>query len=112
MLSSFVELHNSTDFAPKKPNILFICVDDLRPELNVFGAKYIHSPHHGGRGKSFSPPAGMGGEGWNAPNVIEMPNAWDKQLLPFTEWKHPRGIMHGLVDNLKLVLLKKADPKL
>nr|WP_221410117.1 hypothetical protein [Ornithobacterium rhinotracheale] len=59
-----------------------------------------------------APPAGMGGEGWNAPNVIEMPNAWDKQLLHFTEWKHPRGIMHGLVDNLKLVLLKKADPKL
>ncbi len=27
-----------------KPNILFIAVDDLRPELNCFGAEQIHSP--------------------------------------------------------------------
>ena len=27
-----------------KPNVLFICVDDLRPELKSFGADYIHSP--------------------------------------------------------------------
>ncbi len=31
--------------APKKPNVLLICVDDLRPELNCFGADYIHSPN-------------------------------------------------------------------
>ena len=29
--------------APK--NVLLICVDDLRPELNCFGADYIHSPN-------------------------------------------------------------------
>lgn len=28
----------------EKPNILLICVDDLRPELKSFGADYIHSP--------------------------------------------------------------------
>jgi len=28
-----------------KPNILFIAVDDLRPELNVYGADYIKSPN-------------------------------------------------------------------
>uniref|UniRef100_UPI0040489B27 sulfatase n=1 Tax=Mariniflexile sp. TaxID=1979402 RepID=UPI0040489B27 len=28
-----------------KPNILFIAVDDLRPELNLYGATYIKSPH-------------------------------------------------------------------
>ncbi|MDP4626204.1 MAG: sulfatase [Akkermansiaceae bacterium] len=33
----------STAFA-EKPNILLICVDDLRPELKSFGANYIHSP--------------------------------------------------------------------
>ena len=33
----------STAFA-EKPNILLICVDDLRPELKSFGAQYIHSP--------------------------------------------------------------------
>ncbi len=26
------------------PNVLFIAVDDLRPELNVYGASHIHSP--------------------------------------------------------------------
>ena len=31
--------------AEKKPNILFIAVDDLRPELRAYGAKHIHSPH-------------------------------------------------------------------
>ena len=28
-----------------KPNILLICVDDLRPELNCFGKSYIQSPN-------------------------------------------------------------------
>jgi iduronate 2-sulfatase len=28
----------------EKPNVLFICVDDLRPELKSLGAGYIHSP--------------------------------------------------------------------
>ena len=31
--------------AGKRPNVLFIAVDDLRSELNCFGADYIHSPH-------------------------------------------------------------------
>lgn len=29
----------------KQPNILFIAVDDLRPELNFYGASHIHSPN-------------------------------------------------------------------
>ena len=29
----------------KQPNVLLICVDDLRPELNCFGVDYIHSPN-------------------------------------------------------------------
>ena len=28
-----------------KPNVLFIIVDDLRPELGTFGAKHIKSPN-------------------------------------------------------------------
>lgn len=28
-----------------KPNVLFICVDDLRPELGCYGNSYIHSPN-------------------------------------------------------------------
>ena len=27
------------------PNVLLICIDDLRPELKCFGADYIHSPN-------------------------------------------------------------------
>lgn len=29
----------------KKPNVVFICVDDLRPELGCYGATYIKSPN-------------------------------------------------------------------
>ena len=29
----------------EKPNVLLICVDDLRPELNCFGVDYIRSPN-------------------------------------------------------------------
>jgi len=30
---------------PQKPNILLLCIDDLRPELASFGAAYVHSPN-------------------------------------------------------------------
>ena len=29
----------------KTPNVLLICIDDLRPELNCYGVDYIKSPH-------------------------------------------------------------------
>lgn len=29
----------------RQPNVLFIAVDDLRPELNCYGASHIQSPH-------------------------------------------------------------------
>ena len=31
--------------AKSQPNVLFIAVDDLRPELGCFGCEHIHSPH-------------------------------------------------------------------
>ncbi|MEM9660573.1 MAG: sulfatase-like hydrolase/transferase, partial [Planctomycetota bacterium] len=27
------------------PNVLLICIDDLRPELGCYGVEYIRSPH-------------------------------------------------------------------
>lgn len=149
----------------RRPNILLICVDDLRPELKCFGVDYIHSPHIDGlaqRGRIFrrhyvqaptcgasrytlltgryfpagnnalfqrakqlqqNPasvppsmpawfrqhgyttvsvgkvshhPGGRGGANWDDDNIPEMPNSWDRHLLPAGPWKHPRGWMHGL----------------
>ena len=40
-LNPLIAQNNST----QKPNILLLCIDDLRPELNSFGKDYIHSPH-------------------------------------------------------------------
>ncbi|NKI27992.1 sulfatase [Arenibacter sp. 6A1] len=149
----------------QKPNVLLICVDDLRPELKSFGANYIHSPHMDAlaqKGVSFQNhyvnapscgpsrytlltglygpssnnalfmradkiaqgkdkvapsmpewfrtqgyttvsvgkvshhPGGRGGANWNDSTIIEMPAAWDKQLMPVAQWEHPRGAMHGL----------------
>ncbi|YCM46213.1 sulfatase [Verrucomicrobiaceae bacterium 227] len=34
-----------TAFAGEKMNVLFIAVDDLRPELNCYGNQDLHSPH-------------------------------------------------------------------
>ncbi|MEM6378525.1 MAG: sulfatase, partial [Bacteroidota bacterium] len=152
---------------PQTPNILLICVDDLRPELKSFGVDYINSPNidelaasgfafrrhfvnapscgpsrytlltgqYGPAGnqalfqraeqikndtakvepsmpewfKSFGyttvsvgkvshHPGGRGGPDWDDDNIIEMPNAWDKHLMPVGEWDHPRGMMHGLAN--------------
>lgn len=148
----------------EKPNILFICVDDLRPELKSLGAGHIHSPamdslvqsgraftrhyvqaptcgasrfalltgryattakqqnndaffcpearmpglppvfpahfrNHGYQtvaiGKISHYPGGLGGENWNDPEKVELPGAWDTNLMPTEPWKHPRGGMHG-----------------
>lgn len=156
----------SLSFADK-PNVLLICVDDLRPELKSFGVDYIHSPNidrlaASGRafhnhyvnaptcgasrytmltgqygpygnfalfnradkvkagdeavtpsmpewfrkngyktvsvGKVSHHPGGWGGEDWYDHNVLEMPGAWDRQLMPTGRWKHPRGAMHSLVN--------------
>ncbi|MEP1487267.1 MAG: sulfatase [Algibacter sp.] len=49
-------------------------------------------------GKVSHHPGGRGGEDWNDNTIIEMPNAWDKHLMPVAEWQHPRGGMHGLAN--------------
>lgn len=47
-------------------------------------------------GKVSHHPGGWGGEDWDDKTNIEMPGAWDRQLMPTADWKHPRGAMHGL----------------
>lgn len=32
-------------YAAERPNVLLLCIDDLRPELNCYGVDYIHSPN-------------------------------------------------------------------
>lgn len=166
-LASCVLLITNCKYAPpaQKPNVLLICVDDLRPELKSFGANYISSPNIDAFAKSgvsfrkhfvnapscgpsrytlltglYGPstndalfqraneiaqgnekvapsmpewfrsqgyttvsvgkvshhPGGRGGDNWNDDTIIEMPQAWDKHLMPVAEWEHPRGMMHGL----------------
>jgi len=41
----------TTPGTSKKPNILFIACDDLRPELGCYGKDYIHSPNIDGLAK-------------------------------------------------------------
>lgn len=47
-------------------------------------------------GKVSHHPGGRGGKDWNDSTLIEIPNAWDKHLMPVGDWQHPRGAMHGL----------------
>jgi len=153
--------------AADKPNVLLICVDDLRPELNCYGVSYIKSPNidklastgrmfsrhyvqaptcgasrytlltgrygpssngalfsrakavkakrdsvkpsmpawfrqHGyttvSVGKVSHHPGGRGGKNWDDDSQPEMPNSWDRHLLPAGPWQHPRGWMHGLAN--------------
>jgi iduronate 2-sulfatase len=60
-------------------------------------------------GKVSHHPGGLGGPDWNDPNIIEMPNAWDKQLIPVAEWEHPRGVMHGLANGEIRKVSKEMD---
>ena len=157
-LASFVSVQDPVE---PGPNILLICVDDLRPELGCYGVDYIESPNidalaadgrmfrrhfvqaptcgasrftllsgtygpsgngalmqqaralqgktlpgwfrqHGystvSVGKVSHYPGGRGGKDWNDPTQQEMPEAWDRHLMPTGAWKHPRGAMHGLAN--------------
>ena len=49
-------------------------------------------------GKVSHHPGGLGGENWDDPLQREMPDSWDRHLLPAGPWQHPRGWMHGLAD--------------
>ena len=40
-------------------------------------------------------PGGLGGKDWDDPATVEMPDSWDRSLLPAGQWQHPRGWMHG-----------------
>lgn len=161
-----LSLFPALSFAGKRPNVLFICVDDLRPELACYGVDYIQSPNIdqlAGRGllfrnhyvqaptcgasryallmgrygpagnevlfqraagirkgKESSPslpawfrthgyttvsvgkvshhPGGRGGADWDDEAIPEMPDSWDRHLLPAGPWQHPRGWMHGLAN--------------
>ena len=44
LISACSNKTTNTSESATKPNILFIAVDDLRPEIGFYGAKQIHSP--------------------------------------------------------------------
>lgn len=47
-------------------------------------------------GKVSHHPGGRGGNDWDDDAQPEMPNSWDRHLMPTGPWMHPRGAMHGL----------------
>lgn len=47
-------------------------------------------------GKVSHYPGGLMGADWNDPKKPELPEAWDKHLMPCGAWKTPRVAMHGL----------------
>jgi iduronate 2-sulfatase len=49
-------------------------------------------------GKVSHHPGGRGGSDWDDDTQPEMPESWDRHLLPAGLWKHPRGVMHGLAN--------------
>ena len=49
-------------------------------------------------GKVSHHPGGNGGPDWNDETKLEMPESWDRHLLPAGPWQHPRGWMHGLAN--------------
>ena len=42
---STILFSSCNSLSDRKPNVLFIAVDDLRPELSCYGEDYIHSPN-------------------------------------------------------------------
>ena len=49
-------------------------------------------------GKVSHHPGGRGGSDWDDDSKLELPNSWDRHLLPAGKWHHPRGWMHGLAN--------------
>lgn len=45
VVSGILLTHATLMAEESRPNVLLICVDDLRPELACYGKDYIHSPH-------------------------------------------------------------------
>ena len=45
LLLLFILLSSVAGFAAERPNVLFIAVDDLRPELACYGKPHVHSPN-------------------------------------------------------------------
>lgn len=49
-------------------------------------------------GKVSHHPGGFGGNRWDDLGNLEMPDSWDRRLLPAGPWQDPRGWMHGLAN--------------
>lgn len=60
-------------------------------------------------GKVSHHPGGRGGKDWDDDSKLEMPESWDRHLLPSGSWKHPRGVMHGLAHGEIRVNPKQMD---
>jgi iduronate 2-sulfatase len=89
-------------YGPPQNNALFLRANKIKKgdAVNLSMPEWFRSNGYTtvSVGKVSHHPGGRGGKGWNDSNVIEMPNAWDKHLMPVAEWEHPKGTMHGLAN--------------
>lgn len=60
-------------------------------------------------GKVSHHPGGFGGDNWDDAQQLEMPDSWDRHLLPAGSWQHPRGWMHGLANGEIRVIPSEMD---
>lgn len=60
-------------------------------------------------GKVSHHPGGLGGDDWNDPDQLEMPDSWVRHLLSAGPWRHPRGWMHGLANGEIRVVSSEMD---
>src|SRR3954471_12430810 len=45
LVALLIGINSSTTFAQTRPNVLFIAIDDLRPETGCYGSKIVKSPN-------------------------------------------------------------------
>lgn len=60
-------------------------------------------------GKVSHYPGGRMGKGWADDTKPEVPNAWDRHLMPVAEWENPEGAMHGYAHGKVRIKGKQHD---
>lgn len=60
-------------------------------------------------GKVSHYPGGRYGNGWADDAMQEVPDGWDRNLMPVGEWDNPQGAMHGYANGKKRIKKSEED---